>query len=1041
MRHVRRSYVVCLVLAWAVILGTSATRAAAANLIANGGFETPTVRNKNGSSDALLPRDGGKDKPFIWTIGGDSIALVGNFWVAAESSQSIDLNGKGAGSISQDLNLKNGYKYQLSFKYSSHPDRSASDGPPQMTVRWNEGAATPYVESFRFGGHSTKQDMAWIAVDRTIVAGASAATLSFTSDVPTGTYGVALDAVSVVELGPVLATPVLLRAVATGGDNAFLIGRVDNALSIPMTIQAYACARDALTGAQKPNVAAPLGSPVAVSHPNSLGQPIAGTDGDGYFNAPISGAPSGTFVAIAVTTPAATATSECLASSADNDTWPKALDLGAILQGGDYLDVPGRARWYKFAVLPGQRINIRLKNLPADFDLAVFKDIGAAFLNLLPPKDPVELTKLSAEYAPSVFSPSVFSPSVFSPSVFSPDAYAPSVFSPSVFSPSVFSPSVFSPSVFSPSVFSPSVFSPSVFSPSVFSPSVFSPSVFSPSVFSPSVFSPNELALAFSSAQTRSIIGVSATPGTGDELVVVNSWSNTGSFYIRVAGKGGAFSTGAPFSVAVTKTGLSCDGVTEPPPGFNLLPRPAATATGIQTVILTDTSRVVGDPNALLAKLNALAASAQVKGVVVDVNPAADARVGQYRDQADAHAACPYAKNLLAEEIKGIVDAYRGANPGLKYVVIAGNDNAIPFFRYPDESLLGQESGYVPPLVSTSASEASLRRDFVLGQDAYGSTQQLSLLSTDFPIPGLAVGRLVETPAEMAGLLDAYMGANGVTVPHTSLVTGYDFLQDAADAVISELQQGTGAAPDRLVTPNGTSPQDGTSWTAAALRAKLNLGARYDVMFLAGHFSANSLLAADFSSSVITTELAGLSVDLKNSIVFSAGCHSGYNLVDTDAIDGVTLKLDWAQAFAQKQATLVAGTGYQYGDTDFLEYSERLYRNFAAQLRAGSGPVAVGEALMRAKRDYLATTPDIRGLHQKALLEATLFGLPMLQVDMPAGRTVVPITAGVITPVPVASGPAATLGLKTYSLTRTTALASNTRTLNVLPAGGTVTAQ
>ena len=112
----------------------------------------------------------------------------------------------------------------------------------------------------------------------------------------------------------------------------------------------------------------------------------------------------------------------------------------------------------------------------------------------------------------------------------------------------------------------------------------------------------------------------------------------------------------------------------------------------------------------------------------------------------------------------------------------------------------------------------------------------------------------------------------------------------------------------------------------------------------------------------------------------------------------MTVKLDWAQAFAQKRATLIAGTGYQYGDTDFIEYSERLYKNFARQLRAGTSgtPIAVGEALVRAKLDYLAVTPDIRGIHQKAVLEATVFGLPMLSVNMPAGRGAIPPDAGVI---------------------------------------------
>jgi hypothetical protein len=93
------------------------------------------------------------------------------------------------------------------------------------------------------------------------------------------------------------------------------------------------------------------------------------------------------------------------------------------------------------------------------------------------------------------------------------------------------------------------------------------------------------------------------------------------------------------------------------------------------------------------------------------------------------------------------------------------------------------------------------------------------------------------------------------------------------------------------------------------------LGSRHDVVFLAGHFSANSALAADFTTQLLTSDLAASTTDFTNSIVFSAGCHAGYNIVDSHAIDGVTMKLDWPQAFAQKGATLIAGTGYQYGDT------------------------------------------------------------------------------------------------------------------------------
>ena len=806
--------------------------------------------------------------------------------------------------------------------------------------------------------------------------------------------------------------PSLLGVLATGGTNARVIGRVDGAASRPIVVQASSattCVAGTLING------APTDGPKSVT-----------TDPEGYFSVDVAGVNPGTFVTVNLTSPQASPSSLCQVSSRDNDSWPKAFLLeGSTLTARDFIDSPGKARWYKFSVTPGQRIDIALTGLPADYDLAVFKDIGQTFAKQFTPGTTArasDLLKLTAEYAPSTFSPSTFSPSTFSP-----DAYAPSTFSPSTFSPSTFSPSTFSPSTFSPSTFSPSTFSPSTFSPSTFSPSTFSPST-----FSPSLYTATEIAQAFSTAQTRSIVAVAATPGTGNESTVVNTFNNTGTYYVRVTGRNGAFNTSTAFNLSVTKGLTTCDRVTD----TTLTSRTAVAASGLKTVFLTDSSRVALDAalpgpggGTLGTKLAAFAVRPDIKGVVVDV--AGDARVQTLKTQAANNPACPFAKNVVAEEIKGIVDSYR-ANP-LQYVVLVGNDDAIPFFRSPDQSGIGQESGYVPPVESNSASEASLRKDFVLSQDGYGSKTRISLPSNDFPVPGLAVGRLIETATEIAGIIDAYVAAAGVVVPGSSLVTGYDFLEDAAKAVRTELESGTGGVSDALITPNNLSPQasDPRVWTAADLGAKL-LGTRHDVIFLAGHFSANSALAADFTTSLLTTDLAASSVNLTNAIIFSAGCHAGFNLVDGDAILGVTLPLDWAQAFAQKGATLIAGTGYQYGDTDFLEYSERLYKNFARQLRVGTAgePVAVGEALVKAKLAYLATIPDIRGIHEKALLEATLFGLPMLGVNMPSGRAAVAGTDGAIVPDPVTgTGPAASLGLKIKDLTLTPSLTSNSMSL------------
>ena len=133
-------------------------------------------------------------------------------------------------------------------------------------------------------------------------------------------------------------------------------------------------------------------------------------------------------------------------------------------------------------------------------------------------------------------------------------------------------------------------------------------------------------------------------------------------------------------------------------------------------------------------------------------------------------------------------------------------------------------------------------------------------------------------------MINAYIAANGVVSPGSSLVTGYDFLTDAADAVSDEFDAGLTTPVDELITNADVSPQQlhqpgmtdprTWSWNADDLRDSL-LGERHDLVFLAGHFSANSALAADYQTQMITTELAASSVNLVNSIVIGAGCHAG----------------------------------------------------------------------------------------------------------------------------------------------------------------------
>ena len=996
--------------------------ALAPQLVSNGGFESEPL------ATAGETRPAGNTTVTDWTIGGDSINHVRNdFWSPFDGGQSVDLAGDAAGTIEQSFSTVPGATYRLSYAFAANPQGSGAS----MDVFWDDDAPIPHSAVGALDPAPNTLSPVWETNVVDVVASSATTTLRFanTAAAPGPGYGMALDDVSVVPVGtngvPV-ATPTIFRAAPIDGDTIQLVGLTPEPGSYDLTIQTSGeCVAGSLVS------------------PTLLGSFSVTTTADlPYFGGPFThAAPRGDYIAATITGPEphGSGASTCEAVQADNDSWVSALPLdvsdGAASASG-FVDSAGNSRWFRFLITPGQKITVDLAGMARDYDLAVFKDISQAYSTLTSTDD---LTRISAEFAPSAFAPSAFAPSAFAPSAFAPSAFAPSAFAPSAFAPSAFAPSAFAPSAFAPSAFAPSAFAPSAFAPSAFAPSAFAPSAFAPSAFAPSAFAPS----AFASAQTRSLVAISALPGTGAEWVAADTWNNTGSFYVRVTGKNGEFDTTTPFDLDVAVTGTECAGVDGASGAL-----PVGHAGGYETLILTapdwmDASLPGNGGAAKATMADRLAALATATdGLVLDVSD--DARVVAMDDQADDVVDCPYAKNLVAAAIKDIVDAERAANPGLRYIVLVGDDGVIPFFRYPDQSLLGPESDFVPPVDRTSASEASLRSNLVLGQDEYGASTTISVRGSTFPIPDLAVGRLVETAAEVSGMIDAYLATSGgvVPTPDRSLVTGYDFIADAADAIGDDLGAGLGTAgtTERLITPGHLSPQDPASWDADQLRAAL-LTTRHDLAFLGGHFSADAAEAADAETQMTTSELVASTVDLANSIIFSIGCHSGYNLVDPDGIAGVTQTLDWPQAFARKGATLIAGTGYQYGDTDFIEYSERLYLGFAQQLRTGSGPVAVGEALAAAKRAYLTITPDPRGLHEKALLQATVFGLPMLKVDLPGTRLPAPDPqSDVPSTTPYASGPGFELGLTYADLHRTPSLDDHQVVLEDLDGGPDITA-
>jgi YVTN family beta-propeller protein len=702
-----------------------------------------------------------------------------------------------------------------------------------------------------------------------------------------------------------------------------------------------------------------------------------------------------------------------------NHIWPTAYPLVSGVAITDYIFRTGQSTWFKVPIGPGKRVSVKITNVPANYSLALYKDIRQLYDQQIAAlnADPLKaILNIDASVAPDALSPDELSPDELSPDELSPDELSPDELSPDELSPDELSPDELSPDELSPDALSPDELSPDELSPDELSPDELSPD-------------------AYAGAQTAALIGVSAHVGLSPEQIARNTWDNTGFFYIRVRGHNGAFDASTPFTIQATVTDVSCTGV-------DLTDHPSTvTATaGKQTVILTNSARLTGDAvatAAFMTKLNTFAGRPDVNGAVVDLALIPEAVSAYAIWDTLAGKACPAAANVVARRAKDVIAAYNAFNPKtLKYVVIAGNDYVVPFYRQPDQSGLGSEKDYHPAVLDTTASQSSLRLGYVLTQDFYGSTRAISRFDHQLYLPDLAVGRLVESIGDMSAVIDAYGLANGSVAPTRALVAGYDFLSDAAGFIADQLTANSLTVDRQLIQPVGDSPSDPTAWTADQLKTKLFGAATYGILSLNAHFSANTMLAADFSTRVVTADVTALAVSdtrFRNALILSTGCHSAYNIVDPDAT-ALTKPVDWTQAFAARGATVVGGTGYQYGDTDFMKYSEQILGNTTLQLRYGTGPVAIGTALANAKRVYVSSLPTLGGIDEKALAEATLYGLPMLGYNLPAGTRLPPPTTTTLSGLTPLT-PSLSLG----TLTPSYALHRNTRTLDVI-GGGTETA-
>lgn len=431
-----------------------------------------------------------------------------------------------------------------------------------------------------------------------------------------------------------------------------------------------------------------------------------------------------------------------------------------------------------------------------------------------------------------------------------------------------------------------------------------------------------------------------------------------------------------------------------------------------ETLILVNQERLgarygVAEAAAAVSDLRTLAGRTDVKGLVLPVESAPNRQVAALAAAWDADV-CSVAKaNAVVHEINRVVDDLRPHLDSIRHIVLVGTDEVLPQARIPDLTSLSNQSDYTEG-VRFGGQDNAISRAFlesnILSDEPYGDFDPQPWLAGKLYVSDVGLGRLVETPAEISSAVQRFDAANGILAPATSYVSGYDFLQDGARAV---------AAPLAQLTPGAVVARIDETWTAADAAAGIaavaspqdplgggiaSVNAHYD------HYQALPALPFNRHESAPDQLLSTseLPATLRNTLLFTMGCEAGLNVADvlvaspTDP-DAAAVK-DWAQTVTSRGGLFAGNTGYGYGDTEAVAYSERLMANFAELLQARTA--TAGQAFMFAKQRYQAEL-GVAGVYDaKIMEEATFYGLPMYRIG--TGGTVAPPAIPVFEP--VASG-------------------------------------
>jgi uncharacterized protein YjbI with pentapeptide repeats len=477
-----------------------------------------------------------------------------------------------------------------------------------------------------------------------------------------------------------------------------------------------------------------------------------------------------------------------------------------------------------------------------------------------------------------------------------------------------------------------------------------------------------------------------------------------GTYIVQVSGYNGAYSPQPYLLRAQVLGGVgnspSCNVLPFTPlatgQGYTPTGSPPAIPAGTNTLYLINTQRFedeygTGDLSQVESDISA---TNTVNGVQEALVPVDDYPAVQTAYQTwDSNPCSVSAANGVVTAITGVVNEIRaggysgGTAPNITSIVIIGADDEIPFARLPDGTVANNERDYAS---QTFADENNVEADalgegYYFSDDPYAASSAVGAGGATMYLPTTAVGRLIETPAEIETALTTFSNARGVISSGDGLATGYDDFSTGATDIAANLKT-AGLDVKSLINSDQTPVAD--DWTKSDLTSAIQAEQTPSVDSINAHFDFGRALPSvgyytnDDSDLYTTNDVAGDPTAYAGDLLFSVGCHAGLD-IDTAEVaqSDIGQTADWATTFAQAGAVWLANTGYGYMDSNTVAYSVALMTDFSADL---SQPVSIGQALAAAEQQYAGGNTLLSPYELKSMMESTLYGLPMYTLNTSA---------------------------------------------------------